>query len=66
MAETSDRMSSLAARYARIEAEELTALGTNPVSAGRTAAEIRSLAMLALRFDRHKGLRGLIRKVTGL
>jgi hypothetical protein len=65
MTQTSDRVSSIAARYASMTARRLTDLGSDPTTAANAAADIRSLAASALRQDEHKGLRGLIKKVMG-
>ncbi len=66
MAQTSDRVSSIAARFANIEPETLMALCAKPSTATVLAKDIRSMAASCLAQDEHKGLRGIIRKVTGL
>lgn len=66
MARTSDRVSSIAARHAKIEPETVMALGARQSTATVLAADIRTMAASLLRQDEHKGLRGLIQKVTGL
>lgn len=63
MAQTSDRVSTLAARYADITADEL--LMMNDVQRRQTAGEIRSMAMSLLRQDEVRGLRKFVRKVFG-
>ncbi len=62
---TSDRVSSMAARHVNLKAETLMALAAKPSTAEILASDIRSMAASLLRQDEHKGLRGLIRKVTG-
>jgi hypothetical protein len=64
-ARTSDRVSSIAARYAKITSQELLARTATDFMREATAADIRSMAASLLRQDDHKGLRGLIRKVAG-
>jgi hypothetical protein len=66
MAKTSDRVSSIAARHAKIEPETIMALAAKPSTAAILAGDIRTMAASLLRQDEHKGLRGLIQKVTGL
>lgn len=63
MAQTSDKISSLAARYAGYTKLRLA----EDASANREqlVADIRSMAASLLRQDGTKGLRGLWRKVTG-
>lgn len=65
MARTSDRVSSIAARLASVQPETLMALAAKRSTAEALAADIRSMAASLLAQDEHKGLRGLIRKVTG-
>jgi prefoldin subunit 5 len=65
MAQTSDRVSKLAARYAKLTSETLRALAQSQASLEATADEIRSLAASALRQDEVKGLRKLFKKVVG-
>jgi hypothetical protein len=65
MTQTSDRVSSIAARYATMTARRLTDLGSAPDVAANAAADIRAMAASLLRQDEHKGLRGLFRKVMG-
>jgi len=61
MAQTSDRVSSIAARYVNITSRELA-----QKRAGELVKDIRALAASVLRQDETRGLRGLVRKVTGL
>lgn len=61
MAQTSDRISSLAARYANITASELMSLTISQAEV--RASDIRSMAASLLRQDEVKGLRKFIRKV---
>lgn len=66
MAQTSDQVSRLAARYLSMSTAALqkkvgTADGLNDV-----AADLRTMAASLLRQDEVKGLRRLIQKVTGL
>lgn len=63
MAQTSDVISSIAARYARLTDEQLFSITSDAVQRRQTAGEIRSMAASLLRQDQHKGLRGLIRRV---
>jgi len=65
MAQTSDRVSAIAARYAGVKADELLALTATPSMREQTAADVRSMAASLLRQDETRGLRGLVRKVFG-
>lgn len=65
MAETSDKISSLAARYATITPARLLGQTAKDEGLKQTAADIRSLAASALRQDEVKGVRKLFRKLTG-
>ena len=65
MAQTSDRVSSLAARYANITPEELYSITSDAVQRRQTAGELRTMAMSLLRQDEVKGLRKLAQKVFG-
>lgn len=65
MPQTSDRVSSIAARYAKLTPETLLALTAKQSTCVHTAEEIRTMAASLLRQDEYRGLRGLIRKVTG-
>ena len=63
MAQTSDRVSSIAARYANLTANDLRSL--DAVQQREMAADIRSMAASLLRQDEVKGLRGFWKKVLG-
>lgn len=63
MAQTSNEVSALAARYMRYTPGQLAVETRSRPEA--LAADIRSLAASALRQDETRGLRGLIRKVIG-
>lgn len=65
MARTSDRVSSIAARYSNLSNTALRQKCETREGLNEVAHDIRSMAMSLLRQDEHKGLRGLIRKVTG-
>ena len=62
-AQTSDRVSSIAARLANVKPETLMALAAKSSTAESLAADIRSLAASALRQDETKGLRGLLKRI---
>lgn len=64
-AQTSDKVSSLAANYAGINANNLLALTSTQALREQTAADIRSMAASLLRQDETRGLRKLFRKVLG-
>lgn len=64
-ARTSDRVSSLASRYARMTPDTLLALTATEATRNKTCDEIRSMAMSLLRQDEVKGLRKLFKKVIG-
>lgn len=64
-AQTSDRISSLAARYRKITGDELLALTATPELREQTAADIRSMTASLARQDETKGFRKLLRLVTG-
>ncbi len=63
MPQTSNRISSIAARYINIRTANLTDMG--PVAAEMTAADIRAMAASCLAQDEHRGILGLVRKVLG-
>jgi hypothetical protein len=63
MVQTSDRVSSIAARYASMTARRLGEKLKDPTEAANTAADIRTLAASCLRQDQHKGLRGLLKRI---
>lgn len=62
MARTSDKVSSLAARYAGITPDELLLLAASDKAREQTATHIRSMAASLLRQDEQKGLRKLLRR----
>lgn len=66
MAQTSDRVASIAARYVNLTPARLLAQTAKDSTLGLTVIEIKALAASVLRQDETKGFRGLIRKVTGL
>lgn len=66
MAETSDRISSMAARYRRITADGLLSATATDALREQTAADIRSMAASLARQDETKGIRGFIKRVAGL
>lgn len=63
MSQTSDRVSALAARYAKLQPSSLADL--SPARAELIASEIRTMASSLLRQDETRGLRGLFKKVLG-
>lgn len=63
MAQTSDRVSSIAARYANITAAELHSITSDAVQRRQTAGELRTMAMSLLRQDEVKGFRKFIVKL---
>lgn len=65
MAQTSDKISSLAARYVGISNSALRAKLESRDTLNEVAHDIRSMAASLLRQDEEKGLRGLVRKLTG-
>jgi hypothetical protein len=65
MPQTSDRVSSIAARYVGISADKLLGLTATDSRREITAADIRAMAASLLRQDEVKGLRGKIRKLIG-
>ena len=65
MAQTSDRISKIAGRYAGITTNELLAVTSTPALREQTAGDIRSMAASLLRQDETTGLRRLLRKVIG-
>jgi hypothetical protein len=64
-AQTSDKVSSIAARYVTMTARRLNDLSADPATAANAAADIRSMAASLLRQDETKGIRGLFRKLRG-
>lgn len=65
MPQTSDRVSSIAAQYLKIDADKLLAKTATPSMREIVADDIRSMAASLLRQDEVKGLRKLLRKVVG-
>jgi hypothetical protein len=65
MARTSDRVSTIAARYANLTPARLLAATAKDSSLEATAEDIRSMAASLLRQDEQRGLRKLVRKVLG-
>jgi hypothetical protein len=65
MAKTSDRISSIAAQYIKIDGDHLLAKTATASLREITADDIRSMAASLLRQDELKGLRKLFRKVVG-
>jgi hypothetical protein len=63
MAQTSDRVSKIAGKYARLDSDLLLSLTATREIREATARDIRTLAASVLRQDETKGLRSLIRKV---
>jgi hypothetical protein len=64
-ARTSDRVSSIAARYAGLTADNLLSLTATAALREQTARDMRSMAASLLRQDEVRGLRKLARKVLG-
>jgi hypothetical protein len=62
---TSDRVSSLAARFVNLSPDTLLALTATEASRQQATADIRSMAASLLRQDEQRGIRRLIRKVIG-
>lgn len=56
--QTSDRVSSIAARYVRLTADQVRRADPEAL-----AFEVRSMAASLLRQDETKGLRGIVRKL---
>lgn len=63
MAQTSDRVSSIAGRYANITADQLLGRTATSLCRETMAAELRSMAASLLRQDEVKGFRKLIKKI---
>jgi hypothetical protein len=63
-AKTSDRISSLAGRYATLTDTEVL-IRCRAGQAEELAADIRSMAASLLKQDEHKGLRGKLKLVLG-
>lgn len=65
-AQTSDRISSLAARYANLTSRRLIVLAKDDATATQAAEEIRAMAASLLRQDEVKGIRKMLKKLTGI
>jgi hypothetical protein len=65
MAQTSDRISSMAAKYVGMSNEQLGRRVENRDGRNEVAHDIRAMAASLLRQDEVRGIRKLIRKVTG-
>lgn len=65
MAQTSDRISALAAKYAPLTPDRLRVITSDSHYREATAADIRAMAASLLRQDETKGLRGLVKRVLG-
>lgn len=63
MAQTSDRVSSIAARHVSITADQLLARTATNAAREELAFQIRSMAASLLRQDEVKGIRKLIKKI---
>lgn len=64
-AQTSDRVSTIAARYANLTPNQLIAKTANGKGLLDTTNDIKSMAASLLRQDEVKGVRKLLRLVTG-
>lgn len=62
-ARTSDRVSSIAARFLNVKAETLMALTAKQSTAEILADEIRTVCASALRQDEHKGIRAAGKRI---
>lgn len=65
-AQTSDKVSSIAAKYATMTADRLLSLTATDEQRQVTASEIKSMAASLLRQDETKGLRGVPRRLLKL
>lgn len=65
MAQTSDQISSLAARYVGMSNTALKAKTESRDGLNEVAHDIRSMAASLLRQDEVRGLRGFVRKLLG-
>lgn len=66
MAQTSDRVSSIASRWGRVSSEQIRAMcQTDECRLEEFASDVRSMAASLLRQDETKGLRGFVRKLLG-
>ncbi len=66
MAQTSDKVSAIAARYLAITADQLMAMASMENSRKQLAQDLRSMAASCLAQDQHKGLRGIVRRAAKL
>lgn len=64
-AQTSDRVSRLAAQYVKMTAEGLKARCSTDFMREATAEDIRTIAASALRQDQTKGLRARLKRMIG-
>lgn len=62
-ARTSDRVSSIAARFLNVKAETLMALTAKQSTAETLAADVRSMAASLLRQDENKGIRATGKRI---
>lgn len=62
-ARTSDRVSSIAARFLNVKAETLMALTAKQSTAETLAADVRSMAASLLRQDENKGIRAVGKRI---
>lgn len=65
MAQTSDRLSAIAAAYLNTTPADIERAGSSPRLSDKVAADIRSLSASVLRQDEVRGLRKLVSKVLG-
>jgi hypothetical protein len=65
MAKTSDRVSSIAGRYANLTPNQLAGMTATGKGLAETTEDIKSMAASLLRQDENKGLRGFLRRLTG-
>lgn len=65
MAQTSERVSSIASRFINLSPDTLLGLTASERLRETTAAEIRAMAASLLRQDEVRGIRKLFRKFTG-
>lgn len=65
MSQTSDRVSSLAARYVNLTPERLLGMTAKPSTLEITTAEIKAMAASLLRQDEHKGIRKILKLFGG-
>ena len=63
--ETSDKISSLAARYVNLTPERLIGLTAKDEGTRRVAADIRSMAASLIRQDETKGIRRILKLAFG-